>query len=164
MPVFLIILLLCQIALAQATWTVETLIPEVISLQMPTDTISFELDSNSYPPITFPKRYSATVPRNGILPLKVFSNAEDGLWNLLLEIPDVLDVNGQRVLPAQQIFYSVNEGLWLSASNNPQVIYTGSGKTQGWLDLSIAFELELTGNEPAGNYEVDILITAVQDN
>ena len=165
MPIytFFIVFLLSQVALGQTNWIVETLIPDVISLQTPTDTISFELDADSYPPSTFPHRYAATVPLDGVLPIKVFSNAE-GLWNLLLEVPDLLDENGQPIISAQQILYSVNDGLWLRANGNPQIVYTGSGQTNGWLDLFIAFELELTGSEPAGDYTVDVLVTAFHDN
>lgn len=162
MPIFLILILFSQIALAQTTWDVETLIPEVISLQVPTKTISFTLANNSYPPAKFPKRYRATFPQNGVLPVKVFSNATS-VWNLLLEIPSLTDASGQSIIPAQQILYRVNDGLWLRADGNSQIIYTQFGQTNGWLELSIAFELELTGNEPAGNYVIDALVTALYE-
>lgn len=149
-------------AAAQATWEVETLIPELISIRVPTSTIVFGLDGTAYPPDAFPARYPATVPEGGVLPVQVFSNAES-TWSLVLEIPDLLDPAGVAIVPAERILFRVNEGLWLRGSGGPQIVFTGVGPTFDWLELRIEFALELTGTELAGAYRVAALVSAVLD-
>lgn len=149
-------------AWAQATWYVQTVVPEVISVRTPTTTISFELNLQNYPPPAFPARYPATSPEDGMLPVQVFVN-QPGVWSLLLEIPDLLDENGNRLIPAEQILFRVNDGPWLRGSNAPQVFYTDVGATEGWKEIRLEFALELKGNEPPGNYAVNLQVSAIQE-
>ncbi|MDF1523273.1 MAG: hypothetical protein P1P87_10695 [Trueperaceae bacterium] len=146
---------------AQATWTVESLIPDLISIRTPGSTISFVLDASSYPPEAFPARYRATVPEGGVLPVQVFTNAE-GTWSLLLEIADLRDDVGGTVVPASQVLYRVNMGPWLRGGG-PQIIHTGTVPTVGWQEFRIEFELELTGTERAGAYVVDAAVSAIRE-
>jgi len=157
-----LVLLLAGLAGAQATWYVQTIIPEVISVRTPTTTIGFELDLTNYPPPSFPARYPATVPEGGVLPVQVFVN-EPGVWSLLLEIPDLFDENGQRLIPARQILYRVNDGPWIRGSGAPQEFYTDVGATNGWRELRIEFALELLGNEPPGEYAVNVVVSAIRE-
>ncbi len=147
---------------AQATWQVESLIPDVISIRMPTTTIGFAVDAADYPPDAFPARYDATQPEGGSLPVQVFSNAE-GTWSLLLEVPDLRDDAAGTLLPASQVLYRVNDGLWLRADGSPQIVYTGVGPTTGWHELRIDFALELTGVERGGAYTIDATVSAIRE-
>lgn len=147
---------------AQATWQVESLIPEVISIRVPTTTIAFAPNQFDYPPAEFPAQYPATQPEGGVLPVQVFSN-EEGLWSLILEVPDLLNEQGATVLSATQVLYRVNDGIWVRADGNPQIIYSQAGSTLGWLEIRIEFALELTGNELAGSYVVNAAISASRD-
>ena len=158
----LLLLLLLGSVTAQATWHVESLIPEVLSLRAPTTTIAFDLAPASYPPAEFPATYPASEPEGGVLPVQVFSNAE-GVWSLVLEVPDLLSIEGATLVPADQVLYRVNDGSWLRADGNPQVIYTQSGPTVGWLELRLEFALELTGSERAGDYLIEALVTATRE-
>lgn len=151
-----------QTAAAQATWLVESLIPEVISIRVPTTTITFELDTGTYPPAQFPARYPATQPTGGVLPVQVFSNA-DGLWNLILEVPDLLSDTGTTLVPASHVLYRVNGGLWLHADGNPQIVYSQDGATVGWLEIRIEFALELDGSEKAGTYLINAMVSASRE-
>ena len=149
-------------AFADATWEVETLVPELISIRVPSTTIAFGLDAVSYPPDAFPASYPALEPEDGVLPVQVFSNAE-GTWSLLLAVPDLVDgVTGARI-PADQVLFRVDDGLWLRASAAPQIAYTGVGPTEGWRELRVAFALELQGSELNGAYRVDALISAIHE-
>ncbi|HET8985685.1 MAG TPA: hypothetical protein VFN03_07990 [Trueperaceae bacterium] len=156
------LLVLAQTAAAQATWLVESLIPEVISIRVPTTTISFELDQATYPPAQFPARYPATQPSGGVLPVQVFSNA-DGLWSLMLEVPDLLSDTGTTLVPASQVLYRVNGGIWLHADGNPQIVFSQEGATVGWLEIRIEFALELTGSEKAGTYLINAMVSASRE-
>ncbi len=156
------LLLLVPLGHAQATWVVQTVIPGVISVRTPTTTIAFQLDLGSYPPPAFPARYPATSPKGGVLPVGVFVN-QTGVWNLLLEIPDLLDERGNRLIPSDRILFRVNQGPWLRGSSAPQVFYTGVGKTQGWREIRLEFALELTGREPPGRYAVNVAVSAVRE-
>lgn len=60
-------------ALAQATWILQTLIPETVAIRTPTTQIVFEL--KDYPPKAFPALYPASNLEGGVLPVQVFSNA-----------------------------------------------------------------------------------------
>lgn len=164
MLVVLVVLttLALPIGSAQATWLVESLIPEVISIRVPTTTIAFDLDRATYPPAEFPARYAATEPAGGVLPVQVFSNA-DGLWSLMLEVPDLINDAGVTVVPANQVLYRVNGGLWLRADGNPQIVYSQSGVTTGWLEIRIEFALEVTGSEKAGDYLVNAVLSASRE-
>jgi hypothetical protein len=146
-------------ALAQATWIVQTLIPETVALRTPTTQIAFEL--KDYPPKSFPVTYPASNLEGGVLPVQVFSNAP-GIWSLVLQIPDLKDQNGQLLLPARQVLYRVNGGLWLRADGTPQILYTQTGPTGDWLELRLEFALELLGSERAGSYVVEALVTALR--
>ena len=157
-----LLILTAQRAVAQATWLVESLIPEVISIRVPTTTISFELDQATYPPQRFPARYPATQPTGGVLPVQVFSNA-DGLWSLMLEVPDLLSETGTTLVPASQVLYRVNGGLWLHADGTPQIVYSHDGATVGWLEIRIEFALELDGSEKAGNYLINAIVSASRE-
>lgn len=149
-----------QMSLAQATWVVQTLIPDVIAIRTPGTQIGFAL-GNNYPPLSFPAQFPATQPEGGVLPVQVFSNAS-GVWSLLLQVPDLRDEKGEMLLPARQILYRVNGGLWLRADGTPQILYTQSGTTNGWLELRVEFALELLGTERAGSYVVQALVTALR--
>ncbi|HEX7022876.1 MAG TPA: hypothetical protein VF171_08460 [Trueperaceae bacterium] len=147
-------------ARAQATWLVESLIPHVIAVRVPTTTLSFDLShSDNYPPVTFPARYPLSQPDGGALPMQIFSNT-DGFWSISLEIDDITDEDGALLIPASQILYRVNGGVWLRANSVPQVIFTGSGRTHGWQEIRVEFALELLGSERAGSYRVNATLTA----
>jgi hypothetical protein len=150
------------ISFAQASWTVEVLIPDVMSIRMPSTEIGFGLTLENYPPETYPAQYPATSPQNGILPVHVFTTAQ-GIWNLLIEIPDLEDRLGNKLLPADRIMYRINDGLWTRGNGNPQVVYTGNGPTGDWLELRLQFMLELRGGELAGAYEVDLRVSALAE-
>jgi hypothetical protein len=153
------LLLFLAPTLAQATWIVQTLIPETVALRTPTTQIAFEL--KDYPPKSFPTTYPASNLEGGVLPVQVFSNAP-GVWSLVLQIPDLLDQSGQLLLPARQVLYRVNGGLWLRADGTPQIIYTQTGPTGDWLEIRLEFALELLGSERAGSYVVQALVTALR--
>jgi hypothetical protein len=156
---FVLVAMLLGAAHGQATWIVESLIPDVVSLRVPTTSIAFELDRSQYPPDRFPARYAATRPEGGTLPVQVFSNAE-GLWNLILEIPDLQSDVGVEFIPSRQILYRVNDGAWLRADGNPQIVYSQRGPTADWEEIRIDFALELTGSERAGAYVLNAVVTA----
>ncbi len=158
---FAIALLTCA-ASAQATWTVESLIPDVISIRVPTTEIAFAISAADYPPAAFPARYPATTPEGGTLPVQVFSNA-DGVWSLVLEIPELTTLDGSATIPPDRVQVRVNGGLWLRGDGNPQVIHTQSGPTLAWEELRLEFVLELQGDEPAGAYVVNLLVTAIRE-
>jgi hypothetical protein len=153
------LLLFLAPTLAQATWIVQTLIPETVALRTPTTQIAFEL--KDYPPKSFPTTYPASNLEGGVLPVQVFSNAP-GVWSLVLQIPDLQDQSGQLLLPARQVLYRVNGGLWLRADGTPQIIYTQTGPTGDWLEIRLEFALELLGSERAGSYVVQALVTALR--
>lgn len=158
----LVAVLAAGVASADATWEVETLVPELISIRVPSTTIAFGFDPASYPPDAFPARYPALEPEGGVLPVEVFANAE-GTWSLLLAIPDLVDeVTGARI-PAEQVLFSVDDGLWTRASAAPQIVYAGVGPTDGWRALRVAFALELRGGERNGAYRVDAIVSAIHE-
>lgn len=164
----LVALLMAAVALlvpsgaAQATWSVDSLIPETLSIRVPTTTISFVIAGAGYPPAAFPATYPATSPDGGTLPVQVFSNAA-GVWSLMLEVQDLVSPAGAAVVPASQVMYRVNGGLWLRADGSPQVIYSQVGQTVGWLELRVEFALELTGRELAGSYLVNAVVSAIRE-
>lgn len=158
----LVLSLLGGIAFADGTWEVEVLVPELISIRVPTTAIAFGFDAASYPPEAFPARYPAVVPEGGVLEVEVFSNAV-GTWSLLLAVPDLVDgVTGARI-PATQVLFRVDDGLWTRASAAPQIAYTGVGPTDGWRLLRVAFALELQGGEGHGAYRVDAVVSAIHE-
>lgn len=140
-------------ALGQATWPVEVLIPEVLSIRAPEDAIQFDF-SEGYPPPEFPARYSG-----GTMPLQLHSSLE-GVWTVSLEISDITDDSGTRIIPASQVHYRVDGGSWLQADGFAAVIHTHSGPTFGWFELSIEFAVEFTGTEQAGEYHLETIFTA----
>jgi len=148
------ILFLCAgTAVGQATWPVEVLIPEALSVRAPEDAIQFDF-SESYPPLEFLARYSRVT-----LPLQLHSSLE-GVWTVSLEISDITDDSGTRLIPASQVYYRVNGGNWLQADGFAAVIHTQSGPTFGWFELSIEFAVELNGTEQAGDYRLETIFTA----
>jgi len=150
------------LAFAQATWYVQTVLPEVISVRTPTTTIGFELNLQNYPPPAFPARYPATTPEDGVLPVQVFVN-QPGVWSLLLEIPELLDDNGNQGIASEQILFRVNDGPWIRGSAAPQEFYTDVGATEGWKEIRIEFALELKGTEPPGSYAVNVVVSAIRE-
>jgi hypothetical protein len=50
------------IGLAQSEWQIDVLIPDAISVRVPTQAIAFGLTHADYPPAAYPARYPATVP------------------------------------------------------------------------------------------------------
>jgi hypothetical protein len=155
-------LLAAGVAFADGTWAVETLVPELISIRVPSTLIAFGFDAATYPPAAFPARYPALQPEGGVLPVEVFANAA-GTWSLLLAVPDLVDgVTGSRI-PAEQVLYRVDDGPWTRASAAPQIAYTGMGPTEGWRLLRVAFVLELQGTERNGAYRVDAVVSAIHE-
>ncbi len=162
-----VVLLLIGLTLtvqAQASWPSQVLFQDksknlMIEARTPTNDIMFTFDKN-YPPPTFPAHYAATTPPNGLLPFQVRSNVS-GIWNLMLEIPDLRDGTGRLLVPARQIMYRVKNGPWLRGTGAPQIVYTKNGATRDWEDLRIEFQIELIGNETAGMYAVQTYFSAV---
>ncbi len=150
----LALLALTGSVLAQATWPVHVLIPELITVRAPSDTLSFDLETQNYPPLEFPATFSG-----GTLPVQVHSSSEQS-WTLSLDVSDIIDDAGVLLVPASQVMYRVNEGGWLRANGFPQVVHAQNGPTLGWMEFSLEFMLELTGTERAGSYEVTATITA----
>ncbi len=155
-----LVLALGCLAGAQADWYVQAVIPETIAVRTPTTTIAFEIDRANYPPPRFPARYPATSPSNGLLPVQVFVN-HPGSWNLLLALPALATEGGERTLPPDRILFRVDGGPWLRGSASPVLFYTGSGPTEGWEELRLEFAIELRGDEPAGTYAVNVVITGI---
>ena len=160
--VLLAFLVATAAGLGQSEWQVDVLIPDTISVRMPTQEVAFGITHADYPPASFPARYTATLPEGGIVHLEVFSSASGG-WSLLLEIPDLTATAGPGLIPAHQVLYRVNDGLWARGSPLPQVIFTSLGPTADWLALTIEFELELVGNELPGSFAVTTRLSALSD-
>jgi hypothetical protein len=148
-------------ARAQSTWIIQTLLPDTIAIRTPATNLDFAFDGSNFPPATFPATYAAASPAGGVMPVQVYSNAS-GIWSILLEVPDFQDQAGRVLVPASQVLYRVNGGLWLRASATPQIVYTHSGPTGGWLEIKVEFALELTGSEPAGDYQGSVTWTALR--
>lgn len=146
--------LTCGYAFAQATWPIQVLVPELVSVRTPTDAIAFDLMAQGYPPLDFPARY-----QGGTLPVQLYSSAE-GAWTVSLQIRDIVSESGLLLVPAQQIHYRVNGGVWLQGNGFPQVIHAQNGPTGGWLEITVELELELTGAEHAGEYLLSATLTA----
>jgi len=155
-----LVLLVGSLAGAQASWYLQAVIPETIAIRTPTTTIAFEIAREDYPPARFPARYPATSPRDGMLPVQVFVN-HPGSWNLLLAIPELTAEGGERSLSPDRILFRVDGGPWLRGSASPVLFYTGSGPTGDWEELRLEFAIELRGDEPAGAYAVNVVITGI---
>ena len=152
-------LALLGLAFGQSTWQVDVLIPDAVSVRVPTTQISFQVDLDNYPPNAFPARYAGSTSAGDTLPVQVFSNAT-GPWSLLLQVPDLLGAEGQGAITADQVLFRVDGGSWQRASSAPQVIFTGSGPTTDWVTIDVEFEVELTGREAAGSFDVNAYLTA----
>ncbi len=147
-------------ALAQATWIVQTLIPQVISIRTPTTTIGFEISNKSFPPARFPHDYSANLPEGG-LPVQIYVNGQ-GAWAIQLQIPDITTADSLKLIPASRVKYRVNGGAWLHADGTPQVIYSGNGPTGDWREIRLELAMTLNGDELAGAYQVNAVLTALR--
>ena len=146
-------------ALAQATWIVQTLIPEAVALRTPTTQIVFEL--KDYPPKTFPATYPASNLEGGVLPVQVFANTP-GACRPLLHRAEREGPGGSRLLPARRGLVRAPGGVGRRADGTPQIVYTQTGPTPGWLEIRLEFALELLGQERAGSYVVQTLVTALR--
>lgn len=144
----------CGWAFAQANWPIEVLVPELVSVRTPSDAIAFDLRAQGYPPLEFPARY-----QGGTLPVQLYSSTE-GAWTVSLQINDIISESGLVLVPAHQVHYRVNGGVWLQGNGFPQVIHAQTGPTGGWLELTVDLELELTGAEHAGAYLLSATLTA----
>jgi hypothetical protein len=175
----LALLLFLGSALAQATWSVQSLIPNAIAIETPTTLIRFAPGSNplspseaalfghppgcplasSYPPSAFPACYPLDLP-GGMLPLRVFSNAP-GSWSVLLQLSNLVNPQIAQI-PLDQVWVRVNGGPWEALGPSPINLYSGVGPTQGYQLIQVELALELTGDEEAGSYTANALITAVR--
>lgn len=154
----ILLLLIGTGVVAQATWPVEVLVPELISVRAPADAVAFDIHAHGYPPLEFPARYPG-----GSLPVQVFVT-EQGTWNLNLAISDLVSEDGSVLIPAAQVYYRVNGSVWFQANGFPQTIHIQNGPTGGWLELTVELELELTGAEPAGAYVFATTLSAETEN
>lgn len=164
-------------ASAQGAWTVQTVIPNVITIASGGTTIAFAPGSATepaafqdapaacggrltrlYPPTSFPACYPATVPSHGVLSAQVFSNAS-GFWTLQIEVPELLDPTNGTTIPGDQVYYRANGGGWSPGSEFSRTVLEGSGPTNGYLDLRVDFVLLLTGSERSGSYLANVLLT-----
>lgn len=149
-------------AFAQSEWHVDVLIPDTISVRLPTREIAFGLTHENYPPQAFPARYAATQPEGGVLTVEVYATATGG-WSLWLEVPDLVDDLGRGVILADQVLYRVDGGVWTRASPLPQRIHASVGPTPDWVRLNLEFQLELVGTERPGSFSVTTRLTAMSD-
>jgi hypothetical protein len=157
---------LFAVALAQSTWPTQVLFQgttagQVIQARTPVQGIAFTFTlGTNYPPASFPALYKATNLDKGVMPFQVYSTVP-GTWSLLLEIPDLRNGTGKLLVPAKQIMYRVNGGPWFRANGAPQIIYTQVGPTRDWQDLQLEFQIELLGDESAGQYVAQALFSAL---
>ncbi|WP_027481420.1 hypothetical protein [Deinococcus pimensis] len=148
--------LLLGLARAQDTgMVVRTLIPDVLTVRTQTDPTTFLIDLNNYPPARFPARYPATART-----VSLYATT-DRPWNFQIEVHDIVDAAGARLIPASQIWFRVSRGVWIQATGGPQVVYSAVGTTPGWVDLDVEFALELRGGEPGGAYAASVDFTAL---
>jgi hypothetical protein len=151
-------LLILSAATGQVSWPVTAIIPESLLIRTPGRALTFDLSAN-YPPAEFPAAYPL---EGGRIPIQVQSNLA-GEWLLELTIEGPRSEDGQVLLPADQIEYRVS-GLgseWTAATGVPEVIYVGSGSTDGWLDLWIELRIVLRGPERSGPYQTYLVLDAV---
>lgn len=177
MLVGLVLALAGGTAAAQGAWTVQTVIPNVLTIASAGTTVGFApgaavepaafQDAPSacggrlttlYPPPAFPACYAATVPAHGTLSAQVFANGS-GLWSIQLEIPALLDPTSGATIPAERVYFRANGGPWTPGSELGQSILEGSGATDGYLDLAVDFVLLLDGSEHGGSYLANALLT-----
>ena len=168
---------LAPAGMAQGAWTVQTVVPDVITVASAGTVIGFAPGAGAdesgfqdappdclgqlattYPPAAFPACYRARVPSNGTLSAQVFANA-GGLWTLQLEIPDLTDSATGATIVADQVYYRANGGPWSRGATVGQTVLEGSGPTNGYLDLQIDFVLLLHGTEHSGSYLANALLT-----
>ncbi|HKI57385.1 MAG TPA: hypothetical protein VKB31_09560 [Trueperaceae bacterium] len=168
------------VAHGQATWSTQVVIPDMLTIRVPTTVLAFAPGqglpdgeslsglsapascplSSTYPPLAFPACYPIAL-RGGVLPLEVFSNLRGG-WSLLLDVSDLTDATGMYRLPADRIWFQIGNGAWqrVSATTNP--LYFGTGPTDGYLSLDIHFMLELDGNEHAGSFITNAVVSGMR--
>lgn len=135
---------------------VRALIPDVITIRSPNAPLAFDIGTKNYPPEKFPYTYYSAVR-----PVAVYSNAQ-GSWNLQLNVEDILDKQGAKLIPASQFAYRINQGPWIQGGTGPQVIYAQNGPTSDWLNLDLEFSLTLNGTEQGGDYGANITFTALR--
>lgn len=175
---------LSALAYGQATWSTQVVIPDLLTIKVPTTVLSFAPGQNlvdgqtaaaltgslegpngcpvasAYPPPTFPACYPLDQP-DAALPVQVFSNIR-GPWSLLLDVTDLTSESDATRIPADQIWYRVNGGAWqrIGAASNP--LYLGSGVTDGYLELELQFLLEVNGAEHAGSFTTNAVVSAIR--
>lgn len=157
--------LLCLLALpltspgrAQSTdapsdGTVRTLIPNLVALRRPAQPLTFDLSAGTFPPLEYPVRYLS--PGQDY---SVFASVASP-WTLQLELRGQPDEHG-RTLPSTLLSYRINGGPWIKATGTPQVVLSQVGPTRGWQPLRLELALDLTGDEPGGDYNFDLTFTA----
>lgn len=133
--------------------SIRPLIPNVIALQSPSTAVNFDINTQNYPPRTFPVRYQSAAQAFG-----VFSNAATP-WTVQMAVFPRPDERG-RTLPLNQLSFRINEGPWLKVTGTPQVVLSRTAPTAGWLPLSVEFALDLLGSETGGAFGFDVSFTA----
>lgn len=166
-------------ARGQATWSTQVVIPNMLTIRVPTTILAFAPGSapsdgatfdgltspsscpvsTTYPPPRFPACYPLDLSQ-GTLPVDVFSNIL-GPWSLLLDVSDLTDQTATARLPADRIWYRVGSGAWHRAAAATNPLYFGTGPTDGYLRLDIQLMLELDGNEQAGSYTTNAVVSGV---
>lgn len=164
----------------QATWSTQVLIPDMLTIRVPTTVLAFAPGQplpggesiaglsgpsgcpvmSTYPPPKFPACYPLQLS-GGSLPVDVFSNIRSP-WSLLLDVSDLTGQSGTATLPAHKIWYRVGNAAWQRAGNTSNPLYFGSGATDGYLRLNVQFMLEMDGNEYAGSFTANAVVSAIR--
>jgi len=164
---------------AQATWSTQVVIPDMLTIRVPTTILAFTPGqplpgggtaptqgpngcpmATTYPPAQFPACYPIALS-GGNLPVDVFSNIR-GPWSLLLDVADLSDDTGTARLPSDRIWFRVGQGSWQRAGATSSPLYFGTGPTEGFMRLDIQFALELDGTERAGSFATNAVVSALR--
>lgn len=171
---------LTSVAFGQATWSTQVLIPDLLTISVPTTILSFTIGQNpggtstapaptgpsgcpvasTYPPPTFPACYPLDLS-GSVLPVQVFSNIR-GSWSILLDVANPTNQTGTAQIEADHIWYRVGDGSWARIQSTSNPLYFGSGVTDGYQQLDVYFMLELDGSEHAGSFTANAVVSAIQ--
>jgi hypothetical protein len=154
----LALILLC-FAGANAQMGFDLEIPQGSSISISSESVSFDLAAQGFPPPAFPHHYLPSEPAEPLL-ISLYSNISGG-WFLEADFADGLIGPDGNTIPAAQLEYRFDGGPWFEFA--PKVaLFSSQGASQTYEDHTLELRLRLVGSEAPGRYQGALNFTFVQ--
>lgn len=140
------------------TATLTFIIPTRVGIYIGNN-VTWDFNSiSTYPPSAYPAYYTPTTPSSSPYMAVEYLAVVGSTVNWQVLISGSGDPGG-GILIGDIEYADAGQNNWTALSTTPTQIASGTGRTTGWVDNSLDWRVNMTGDEEPGTYSNTVTIT-----